>query len=115
MYLCECGTSFENLQKFNGHKRHCAINADVRGKTNKLKTADIVAAEKARTAIARQRTARMQYEPQRWIDEKHVCEKCGRIMTEIYASGRFCSQQYTNSRINSGPQKRSTDVKLQKC
>lgn len=27
-----------------------------------------------------------------WILEQHCCETCGKIMTEYYASGRFCSK-----------------------
>jgi len=32
-----------------------------------------------------------------WIEEKHTCEKCGKIMTEYYGSGRFCSRACANS------------------
>jgi len=26
----------------------------------------------------------------KWISEKHTCERCGNVMTELYGSGRFC-------------------------
>jgi len=34
-----------------------------------------------------------------WIKEEHRCEHCGKIMTEFYGSGRFCSQSCANSKI----------------
>lgn len=40
---------------------------------------------------------------QQWLDEKHTCENCGKVMTEYYGSGRFCSLQcsrHTKPEIN---------------
>ena len=36
-----------------------------------------------------------------WIAEKHQCEKCGKIMTEKYGSGRFCCRSCANSHVKS--------------
>lgn len=36
-----------------------------------------------------------------WIDEQHRCESCGKIMTEYYGSGRFCSKSCANTRHQS--------------
>lgn len=40
-------------------------------------------------------------ELEKWILEKHKCEKCGKVMTEKFASGRFCSRSCANSRTHS--------------
>lgn len=33
-----------------------------------------------------------------WMLEKHLCECCGKLMTEFYGSGRFCSDYCAHSR-----------------
>jgi hypothetical protein len=40
-----------------------------------------------------------------WVAEKHICEHCGKTMTEKFGSGRFCCRACANSR------KRPQDVK----
>lgn len=32
-YICECGKTFTDAQKFNGHKSHCVIHYNSVGKT----------------------------------------------------------------------------------
>lgn len=32
------------------------------------------------------------YDLDKWISECHTCERCNRVMTEMYGSGRFCSR-----------------------
>lgn len=34
---------------------------------------------------------------EKWIIEKHTCERCGKVMTIKYASGRFCSRNCANT------------------
>lgn len=33
----------------------------------------------------------------KWAKEEHTCEKCGKVMTEYYGSGRFCCKSCANS------------------
>ena len=33
---------------------------------------------------------------QKWIDERHCCEVCGKLMIVKYGSGRFCSKECAN-------------------
>lgn len=33
-----------------------------------------------------------------WKSEQHLCECCGKLMTEFYGSGRFCSEYCSHSR-----------------
>lgn len=37
---------------------------------------------------------------QKWIDERHCCEICGKLMTIKYGSGRFCSKECANRSIS---------------
>lgn len=37
---------------------------------------------------------------QKWIDEQHCCEICGKLMTIKYGSGRFCSKECANRSIS---------------
>lgn len=52
------------------------------GKKHSIKTRERI------SAVKRQKSR------QKWIDEKHICENCGIIMTVRYnRSGRFCSEK----------------------
>lgn len=94
-YTCECGKTFDNPQKFNGHKSNCekhiltkyeSVEQYYVNKTPKInKGAEII-------------KQRSELKLQQWVDEKHTCEKCGKIMTVKYGSGRFCSRSCANSR-----------------
>lgn len=114
IYICECGKTFDNPQKFNGHKRHCLIHAEELGKLEKIKAADKVAANKASAIASLKRKEEAENALQIWIDEKHTCKRCGKVMTEKWGSGTFCSRSCSNSRNNSGPQKQTIEVQLSK-
>lgn len=45
-----------------------------------------------------------------WKSEQHTCEKCGKIMTEKYGSGRFCSMACANSRQHSQETKNKISI-----
>ncbi len=36
-----------------------------------------------------------------WLAEHHTCEKCGKVMTEKFGTGRFCSRACANSKQHS--------------
>lgn len=38
---------------------------------------------------------------QRWVEEKHTCERCGKVMLNKYASGRFCCSECVHKRKQS--------------
>lgn len=106
-YICECGKSFDNPQKFNAHKRHCLLHAEACGKVEKFRIADTTAARKASAAASSKRNQKKREIQDLWISEKHCCEKCGKVMTKKYGTGRFCSQSCANSHANSGPKPNS--------
>lgn len=43
---------------------------------------------------------------QKWIQDKHTCEKCGKVMAEYYGTGRFCSRSCANTRAHSDETKK---------
>lgn len=100
-YTCICGKVFDNPQKFNGHKQGCVIHI-----TNKYGTYDNYLAIKNRNhnkgkIIHERSQLKKEAERDSWIAEKHICERCGKLMTEKYGSGRFCSHSCANRRPHS--------------
>lgn len=101
-YTCECGKIFNDPQKFNGHKAHCKAhhlfkygNLDVLHEHDRKCTlhSNVTAAIMHEKALKEKQNCLDQ-----WISEQHRCEKCGKIMTTKYGSGRFCSRACSNSR-----------------
>lgn len=91
-YKCICGKTYTNPQAFNGHKRHCKVHLEQVGKLDKIKMSDekaIIKIAATHKKLAEEKRSNLL---EQWISEKHICEKCGKVMTEKYGSGRFCSQ-----------------------
>lgn len=95
IYTCECGKTFSTPNSFNGHKSNCKIHYKAVGKD-----IDVVREKRAVSikSVLNDKYQHINEEIQlKWIDEKHTCEKCGKVMTEKFGSGRFCSQSCSNS------------------
>ena len=98
-YTCICGKVFTDPQSFNGHKQGCKTHL-----INKYGDLDSYYSKKnaksTERGISVSRTASQKRVAQleKWINEKHQCERCGKVMTELYGSGRFCSRYCANSR-----------------
>ena len=97
-YKCECGKEFDNPQKFNGHKSRCTIHHKSIGNYNEWLEHENALKEKRASASKNYYKALKEESLSSWISEQHVCERCGKIMTQKYGSGRFCSKQCANSR-----------------
>lgn len=98
-YICICGRTFTNAQSFNGHKANCKIHLLQKyGNLDKYFTARRNTTEKGSVANRAAGDKRRQSLLDAWIAEKHKCEHCGKIMTEKFGSGRFCSKSCANSR-----------------
>ena len=107
-YKCECGKEFDNPQKFNGHKRHCVIHLENTHKLEKMKKSEEFLKLQSYKALKEKSLENKKIKEElklkeliKWISEKHTCEKCGKIMTEKFGSGRFCSRNCANSRSHS--------------
>ena len=104
MFRCECGKEFEKPNSFNAHKSNCKIHFRA-----KYGSDDVWNERQAKRAINSKKTLqeniakKKQQELFIWIEEKHTCKTCGKVMTEKYGRGVFCSQSCANSHKNSGP------------
>lgn len=117
MYTCSCGRTFENSQGFNGHRTLCAdYQIKTYGEEHYLKNVEkqkekAQKAQKQRKELARQQA---QQRTQQWVEEQHHCERCGKLMTEKYGSGKFCSQYCAFSREHSQEDKEQISLSLLK-
>lgn len=97
-YVCECGKKFTSVGSYGGHSGHCKTHLLSIGKYEEVRDAYRRAAATGRAAQAKHKAARKQAKMDLWISEKHACEHCGKVMTEKYGSGRFCSRACANTR-----------------
>lgn len=100
MYKCKCGKKFESSQSFNAHKGHCKVHLG-EDKYNKRLEQQIVNMRKGNQAQMAVAKIKRELILEQWVSEKHICEKCEKVMTEKFGSGRFCSRACANSRDKS--------------
>ena len=95
MICCEyCGKEFKNKKALSGHLSSCV-------KYYLSKDGDL---DKYTARIEKIKKSNTKYDiidKDAWLLEKHRCECCGRIMTEYFGSGRFCSKKCSNTRNHS--------------
>lgn len=115
MFKCECGKEFESAQSFNGHKSSCRIHLEAKGINYdswlKMKQTQRKLAGKTmhKNALTVQQTKLDQ-----WVAEKHVCEHCGKVMTEKFGTGRFCCRACANARPHSDDTKQKISNSIAK-
>lgn len=116
LYVCKCGKEFTNRNQFNGHKAQCKEYLISIGKYERRQEIQqkftTIGAIKGAQARSYQLEQHRKTELENWISEQHICEKCGKIMTEKYGSGRFCSRACANSRNHSDESKEKTSQSL---
>lgn len=113
-YICICGKEFDNPQAFNGHKTHCRIHQlNKYGSLEKMISSNAKAAKTGRAGLTLKLKNKKEEEERKWIEEQHICECCGKIMTAKFGSGRFCSRSCANVREQSDEinTKRSKTIK----
>lgn len=119
MFKCECGQEFDNPQKFNGHKSHCTKHHLVKyGNLDKYyytKERNKEGLKKANSKFVSNTRSKRLIEIQRWLDEKHTCKACGKIMNEKFGSGEFCSRSCANKRQHSVETKEKIKNSLKLC
>jgi very-short-patch-repair endonuclease len=103
-YVCVCGKVCTNSQSFNGHKSHCKEHRLAKGGEANYESY----LEKQAQAALAARNSRKKYAAEArktaselWLSEKHICEHCGKVMTERFGSGRFCSESCAKTRKHS--------------
>ena len=115
MYVCECGKEFDNPQSFNGHKGHCKEHQLAKydqAHINNVLMSRIEASKKCHNTIKTNTNLKALNSLNEWISEQHVCEHCGKVMTEKFGSGRFCSRACANARVHSEESKMKTSQTL---
>ena len=100
IYTCDCGKTFTNPQSFNGHKCHCKAHLGDEKYQAQLKR-DLTASRIGGALKSKQSKEQHIEKVSKWISEQHVCEHCGKVMTEYYGSGKFCSSKCAHARTYS--------------
>lgn len=99
-YICKCGKVFIEPNKFNSHKSHCKIHLG-EDRYNARYKHMLFMRDRFIESTRKRHENLLQIKEQsllEWVSEQHTCEKCGKIMTKKFGSGRFCSRHCSNSR-----------------
>ena len=113
IFTCICGKTFTSGQAFNGHKSHCKEHQiNKYGSLDKMLESQKASSEKISKTLKENNKKKKEQELQQWISEQHTCEKCGKIMTEKFGSGRFCCRSCANSKKVSEQRKLRTSLTL---
>jgi hypothetical protein len=107
-YVCECGRVFDKANSFNGHKSHCTVHLATIGKLDFHRQLDQERGKKAAKTLIKAGADRKQEELELWLATKPQCEKCSKVITEKFGSGRFCSRACANGK----PQSEETKQKI---
>ena len=92
MFTCICGKEFKTKQALSGHQGYCEKYLGEDRYLQNIKN-NKNAQLKAKQTLINNAKIKKQKELNQWILEQHTCEKCGKVMTKKYASGRFCSKE----------------------
>lgn len=118
-YVCECGKEFTKSQSFNAHKSSCKVHMMTKGMSEEDYHSLQSRRRKTRaisSAIIRSNRVKSRYEE--WsrsiLDGSHKCLNCGKVLTEIYASGRFCCESCSRSYVSTHQSEESKSSKVKK-
>lgn len=118
MYKCECGRTFNDPQGFNGHKAHCKEHYIARdGNLDALNSLHARQRQTFAATVKRNQELAASIKDELlniWISEQHLCDRCGKIMTEKYGSGRFCSKFCANSHPRTAESRLKTSLSMKK-
>lgn len=95
MYKCVCGKEFDTANKLNGHRSGCKQYLGEE-RYYRIHKSRVAAGVKGSNIVNQNRIKSKQQKLQDWLNEKHICETCGCVMTEYYGSGRFCNKSCAN-------------------
>ena len=102
IYICVCGREFSGSQALNSHKSQCKEHYIQKyGDLTKYEAQQEARHKAAQESFIRKAELSKLESQASWIAEQHICERCGKIMTEKFGSGRFCSRACANARDHS--------------
>ena len=116
IYQCICGVTFDNPQKYNGHKSNCKIHL-----LHKYGNLDIynnritVWHNAGVSGYISMRHQKATDNLNLWLSEPHYCKTCGKLMHEYYGSGVYCSRSCANTRNHTDAVKQKIGVSIKKC
>ena len=116
-FQCVCGKIYNNSQALKGHQSQCKNYLESKGIDIKEYFLKRIGknASKQKQIANKKKAIRMQDQKDqlsKWIQEKHRCQKCDKVMTEKWGSGRFCSRQCANSHSKSTESRRQTSISI---
>lgn len=92
---------FDSPNKFNGHKQGCKVHiVNKYGSLEEYYKIKNRNHDKGRKVKERNDELRIQQHA-KWVAEKHRCERCGKVMSEKFGTGKFCSRSCANRRTHS--------------
>lgn len=97
IYTCECGAIFNAPYCCNNHKGRCSVHLSLIDKLQSKVESEVRRRAELSSAMKQKHETQQKQKLDLWISEKHTCERCGKVMTEKYGSGRFCSKSCANS------------------
>lgn len=97
MYKCICGKEFLSSQSFNAHQRGCALRHKEKGDYEEWLVFNKKVGQKSGETLRRKSQIKKREENERWVTSQPRCEKCGKVMTQKFGAGRFCSRSCANS------------------
>lgn len=101
MYTCICGKTFEKSCQLGGHHSSCKIFLSQTGRleaVTEIRKATAIKNGKSQKERSKQKA---QHDLAMWLNAKPTCERCGKVMTEKFGSGRYCSRACANTREHS--------------
>lgn len=98
IYTCVCGKTYTNIQAFRGHKSNCKEHLTQTGRLHIREEAYKKRMDAGHKAWSEQCKEKREQALKQWIAEEHKCERCGKVMSEKFGSGRFCSEKCARSR-----------------
>ena len=101
-FQCVCGREYTNSQAFKGHQSQCKVyleskGIDVTQYQQQRRAKELYTKSQSKEYIEEQKILKKKLKLEAWVNENHTCEKCGKVMTEKFGSGRFCSRTCANS------------------
>lgn len=112
LFACECGKQFTEIQSFRGHKANCPVHMKVCGKYDNWMKSKKLQLDKSAATSKKNAAKRREENLAKWVSEEHMCKKCGKIMTEKWGNGIFCSRNCANSHIHSEETKHKISTSL---
>lgn len=114
IYTCICGKHYTTQNGLHTHQtRHCKILLTKEKYEKEYLHCRSMSLQAAQIAKEKKKQRKL-LEIQNWVSEQHICEKCGKVMTEKFGSGRFCSKSCANIRKHSNETKQKISNSLRK-